>query len=155
MRLFRTSAIFESLWSCGRGAGSGVVVFCLGAMLLSQFGCVSRLAPEVNAASPRAADSQRATHLLTPEGTDDLSRFDDDALKARADKQRADAEARTAATFRYAVDYQGDDLSSDAAYRKLLFDMKQSETELDRLTRELELRSERRTPRTPASPSLP
>lgn len=113
---------------------------CFLAALVAGQGCVSRLADEMNPGPGRASTSERSSHLLTPEGSDDLSRVDDAALAARVARQRADAEARTAATFRYAVEYQGDDLSADGPYRKLLFDMKQSETELDRLERELQSR---------------
>ena len=147
MRKSRKSATLESPTRRRCGIRGGGVTFCLGALLLSQAGCVSQLVPEANTAPTRSVGKERAAHLLTPEGTDDLSKLDDAALKARAAGQRADAETRTAAAFRYAVGYQGDDLSSDSAYRKLLHDMKQSETELDRLERELASRQERREPR--------
>lgn len=100
---------------------------------------------ESNARGDNAMPPHGPAYLITPEQQDDLTVLSASALTARLTQARAQVNDLTGRAFAYRLDHPADNIENDAAYQKLLREMKTAETELFRLERERDRRAEQAT----------
>ena len=112
---------------------SQVRIFALLLLFFSVVGCASDPSPpaaDVLGTPEKPHPRTRELDLIVPQSSSDPAKLDDAALAAAIGDANARVNALLGKSLQDAADYEGSDLSRDSAYRKMLLDMRTTETEL-------------------------